>query len=145
MAFSSDRLPAPGLTSIALLMIRIAAGLPFIYHGSAILFGAFGGPGPHGFAAFMHAPDIVGYLVGLAQFGGGLAILTGIFMRIGALCTVIVMLGAIFLVHLPHGFDVSKGGAEYALALFLISVSLLVSGGGEYSLGSVLPERLRKL
>ena len=145
MAFSSVRLPAPGLTSIGRLMIRIAAGLPFIYHGSAILFGAFGGPGPHGFAAFMHAPDIVGYLVGLAQFGGGLAILTGIFMRIGALCTVIVMLGAIFLVHLPHGFDVSKGGAEYALALFLISVSLLVSGGGEYSLGSVLPERLRKL
>jgi putative oxidoreductase len=145
MASSSDRLPAPGLISIALLIIRIAAGLPFIYHGSAILFGAFGGPGPHGFAAFMHAPDIVGYLVGLAQFGGGLAILTGIFIRIGALCTVIVMLGAIFLVHLPHGFDVSKGGAEYALALFLISISLLVSGGGEYSLASVLPDGLRKL
>ena len=145
MASSSDKLPAPGLISIALLIVRIAAGLPFIYHGSAILFGAFGGPGPHGFAAFMHAPDIVGYLVGLAQFGGGLAILTGIFIRIGALCTMIVMLGAIFLVHLPHGFDVSKGGAEYALALFLVSVSLLVAGGGEYSLSSVLSEGLRKL
>ena len=71
--YSSDSTPSAGQASIALLIVRIAAALPFLYHGSGILFGALGGPGPHGFAAFMHAPDIVGYLVGLAQFGGGLA------------------------------------------------------------------------
>src|SRR5260370_26518068 len=32
--------------SLALLLLRIAAGLVFLYHGCAILFGAFGGPGP---------------------------------------------------------------------------------------------------
>lgn len=143
--YSSDSTPSAGQASIALLIVRIAVALPFLYHGSGILFGAFGGPGPHGFAAFMHAPDIVGYLVGLAQFGGGLAILTGILIRIGALCTVIVMLGAIFLVHLPHGFDVTQGGIEFALTLCLASLSLLIAGGGSYSLGSVLPAGLRKL
>jgi putative oxidoreductase len=142
---SSDNLPAPGQISLALLIVRLACGLPLLYHGSAILFGAFGGPGPHGFAAFTHAPDIIGYLVGLAQFCGALAILTGILTRVGAVCIIIVMLGAVFLVHLPHGYDVSKGGLEYALALLLCALALLISGGGTYSLGAALPEGLRKL
>jgi|SRR5215469_15334809 len=142
---SSDNLPAPGQISLALLILRIACGLPLLYHGSGILFGAFGGPGPQGFAAFMHAPDIIGYLVGLAQFGGALAILTGILTRVGAVCIIIVMLGAVFLAHLPHGYDVTKGGLEYSLALLLCALALLISGGGAYSLGSALPEGLRKL
>src|SRR5215471_16809212 len=69
--------------NFALLIFRIAGSLPVLYHGSAILFGAFGGPGPQNFAAFMHQPAIVGYLVGLAQLAGGIAILLGIFQRIG--------------------------------------------------------------
>ena len=77
-----------------LLIMRVACALPFIFHGSAILFGAFGGPGPTGFAAFMHAPAPVGYLVGLAQFAGGLAILLGALLRVGAICVMIVMVGA---------------------------------------------------
>jgi uncharacterized membrane protein YphA (DoxX/SURF4 family) len=55
------------------------------------------------------------------------------------------MLGAIFLVHLPHGFDISKHGMEYALTQLLIALALLIAGGGTYSLGSRLPEGLRKL
>jgi putative oxidoreductase len=145
MASSPDSAPTPGQTSLALLLIRIAAGLAFLYHGSQILFGAFGGPGPQGFAAHMHAPAIIGYLVGLAQFAGGLAIITGLLIRIGAVCIIIVMLGAIFLVHLPHGFEVSKGGMEYALTQLLIALALLIARGGAYSLGSRLPEGLRKL
>jgi putative oxidoreductase len=93
----------------------------------------------------MHAPVIVGYLVGLAQFGGGLAMLTGIFIRIGALGIIVVMLGAIFLVHLKQGFDVSKGGMEYALTQLLLAVALLLTGAGKYSLGALLPEPFRKL
>ena len=137
--------PSSPALNTALLAIRIALGLAFRYHGSAISFGAFGGPGPQGFAKFIHAPDIVGYLVGLAQFGGGLAILTGLFIRIGALCIIIVMLGAIFMVHLPHGYDISKGGIEYALNQLLIALALLFVGAGDWSLSSLLPEGLRKL
>src|SRR5579864_5136251 len=118
--------PAPSRIDCALLMLRIASGLVFLYHGSAILFGAFGGPGPEKFAAFMHAPTIIGYLVGLAQFGGALAMLTGILIRFGAVCIIIVMLGAIFLVHLPHGFDIGKGGMEYALTQLLLAFALFI-------------------
>ena len=128
-----------------LLIMRIACAMPFLFHGSAILFGAFGGPGPKGFAAFMHAPEAVGYLVGLAQFAGGLAILLGALLRIGTVCVMIVMLGAIYLVHLPHGYDINQGGMEYALTEFLLSVGLLLAGPGKYSLASVLPGPLKKL
>lgn len=119
---------------LALLLIRIASALAFLFHGSAILFGAFGGPGPAGFAAFLHVSITIGYLVGLAQFCGGLAMLTGVFARIGALCIVIVMAGAIKLVHLQHGFDIGKGGYEYALTQLLIAVAILVAGAGKFSL-----------
>jgi putative oxidoreductase len=134
----------PALDS-ALLIIRIAGSVPFLFHGSTILFGAFGGPGPQGFSALIHAPVAVGYLVGLAQLLGGIAILAGIFTRIGAACIIVVMLGAIFLVHLPRGFDISKGGAEYALTELLIAIALLIIGSGNYSLGSRLPHPFRKL
>jgi len=63
---------------LALLVIRIASALAFLFHGCAILFGAFGGPGPAGFAGFTHTSLTIAYLVGLAQFCGGLAMLTGI-------------------------------------------------------------------
>ena len=131
--------------NLELLIMRVACALPFIYHGCAILFGMFGGPGPQGFAAYMHAPDIVGYLVGLAQFAGGIAILLGALMRVGCVCVIVVMLGAIFLVHLPHGFDIGKGGIEYALTEMLLSVGLLLAGPGKFSLASVLPGPLQKL
>ncbi|MHB8502819.1 MAG: DoxX family protein [Candidatus Acidiferrales bacterium] len=130
---------------LELLIMRLACSLPFIYHGSAILFGAFGGPGPHNFAAFMHAPLVVGYLVGLAQSAGGIAILTGALLRVGTVCVMIVMLGAIFMVHLPHGYDIGHGGMEYALTELLLSFGLLLAGPGKYSLSGILPGPLQKL
>lgn len=135
----------PGRIHAALFILRIASALAFLYHGSAILFGAFGGPGPGGFAAFMHMPVAIGYLVGLAQFAGGLAMLTGILIRTGAVSIIIVMLGAIYLVHLPHGFDLNKGGVEYALTQLLIALALLLTGAGKYSLAGWFPSPLRKL
>src|SRR6266478_5948940 len=110
--------------NFALLIMRLACALPFLYHGSAILFG---------------------YLVGLAQFAGGLAILTGAFLRVGAVCVVIVMFGAIFQVHFSHGFDIGRGGYEYALTELLLAFGLLIAGPGAWSLRNVLPAPLRKL
>jgi uncharacterized membrane protein YphA (DoxX/SURF4 family) len=55
------------------------------------------------------------------------------------------MFGAIFLVHLPHGFDINQGGYEYALTELLLAFALLLSGSGAYSLRNVLPVPLHKL
>src|SRR5882757_4909205 len=125
-----------GNKDLALLIVRIASALAFFYHGAAITFGVFGGPGPAGFAGFTHTSLTVAYLVGLAQLGGGVTMLTGILARVGAVCILIVMVGAIYLVHLPHGFDVGRGGYEYALT----QLAILVSGAGKYSLA---PEKLK--
>jgi putative oxidoreductase len=141
----STNAPGPAQINAALMILRIASALAFLYHGSAILFGAFGGPGPQGFSGFMQMPVVVGYLVGLAQFAGGLTILSGVLIRLGATCIIVVMLGAIFLVHLPHGFDIGKGGIEYALTQLLIAIALLIAGAGAYSLAPRLPAPLRKL
>ncbi len=146
MATSSSR-PSETVRELnfELLIMRVACSLPFIYHGAAILFGAFGGPGPHNFAAFMKMPLAVGYLVGLAQFAGGIAILLGALLRVGAVCVIIVMCGAVIMVHYPHGYDISHGGMEYALTELLLSLGLLFAGPGKFSLAGILPGPLQKL
>lgn len=145
---TNANIPAPASSSspdLALLIFRVAGSLPVLYHGCGILFGAFSGPGPQGFAAYQHLPVIYGYLVGLAQFAGGLAILLGALQRVGCLCVIIVMIGAIYRVHLPLGFDIGKGGMEFALTVLLVSLGLLITGPGAYSLSSILPGPLKKL
>jgi putative oxidoreductase len=131
--------------SAAILILRVASAMAFLYHGSAILFGAFGGPGPQQFAASHQWSVILAYMVGLAQLAGGLGVLTGVLFRLGAACIIAVMLGAIFLVHLPHGFDVSNGGAEYAITQLLLATAFLLTGPGAYSLARLLPAWLQKL
>ena len=134
-----------GRVSVAILILRGASAMAFLYHGSAILFGAFGGPGPQQFAAAHQWPVILAYLVGLAQLAGASGILTGFLFRLAAVCIVAVMVGAIFMVHLPHGFDVSNGGAEYALTQLLLAIAFLLTGPGAYSLAPLLPAWLQKL
>lgn len=124
----------PTRINAALLVLRIAAALVVLYHGSAILFGLFGGPGPARFAASRHAPVFVGYLVGLAQFCGGLAVLSGVLFRLGAACIIIVMLGAIFLVHISHGFNIANNGIEFALTELLLTTALLLAGPGDWAI-----------
>jgi hypothetical protein len=51
---ANNSTPTAAQMNAALLCIRIASALVFLFHGSLILFGAFGGPGPQGFAQFMH-------------------------------------------------------------------------------------------
>jgi putative oxidoreductase len=136
---------ATGRIDAALLLVRLASAMAVLYHGAAITFGMFGGPGPAGFAAFTHTSLTVAYLVGLAQLGGGLAMVTGVFIRVGAVCIIIVMIGAMFMVHLQNGFNISKGGVEYVLTQSLVALALILAGPGAYSLAGILPESLRKL
>jgi putative oxidoreductase len=118
-------------------LLRVACAAAFLYHGSAILLALLMGLVPENFSAFLHAPAIIGYLVGPA-------ILTGVLFRAGAACIINLVIGAIFLVHLSHGFDVGKGGFECAFAQ-LLAFSVFLSGAGAYSLAGILPPPLPEL
>jgi putative oxidoreductase len=128
---------------LALVALRLASSSAFLYHGSAILFGAFGGPGPRDFAQSHGWPISVAYLVGVVQVVGAVAVLTGVFARAAAAGLVVVMVGAIVLVHLRHGFDVSNGGSEYALTQMLVNIAIVLTGPGDYSVSRFLSEPWR--
>ncbi len=121
-----------GTLDRVLLIARIALGIPLIYHGAAIAFGAFGGPGLQG---FVHAsggklPLPVAALVGYGEFLGGLGVLFGVLARPAAAGLLLIMLGAIGIVHLKNGYDGQKGGFEYPLTLVFLEIIILVAGPG---------------
>ena|SRR5438874_1060463 len=137
--------PSGARLDVALIALRIASSSAFPYHGSGILFGTFGGPGPREFAESHGWPLAVAHLVGLAQVFGAVAVLTGTFARVGAICLIIVMIGAIVLVHLPRGFDVSNGGFEYALTQMLVATAIFLTGPGHYSVARLMSDPWRCL
>ena len=124
--------------SISLFFLRFVLFLSFFYHGTGILFDWFDGPGIAGFAGYMHFPIIIAALVGIAETTGSLAMISGILTRIGALNIMLVMLGAIFILHLPHGFNILNGGYEYALTEFVVALSIFIMGPGEYTLTALI-------
>ncbi|MET4000537.1 DoxX family protein [Marinobacterium sp. MBR-109] len=132
--------------SYAPLVLRVPAGIIFMAHGAQKLFGAFGGHGLEGTGQWMASIGLEpGYLMALlagsAEFFGGLAILIGLLVRPAAAALAFAMLVAIFAVHIGHGLFVSNNGYEFALALLAMSVSLLISGGGNLSLDRMLHQR----
>jgi putative oxidoreductase len=132
--------------SFAPLALRVPAGIIFMAHGAQKLFGAFGGYGLEGTGQWMASIGLEpGYLMALmagsAEFFGGMAILIGLLVRPAAAALAFAMLVAIFAVHIGHGLFVSNNGYEFALSLLAMSVSLLISGGGNLSLDRMLHQR----
>src|SRR5262245_56185959 len=120
-------------------VLRITTGLTFMAHGSQKLFGAFGGPGLQGMAGWLESLGVTpGYLVaslaGSAEFFGGLALGPALLVRLARIPLIIAMLVAVFSVHLANGFFITPNGFDYAFTLIMISVALLISGAGPFSL-----------
>lgn len=124
--------------SVSLFILRFVLFLTFFYHGTGILFGWFSGPGIAGFSGYMHFPVIIGALVGIAETTGSLAMLSGVLTRVGAFNIMLVMLGAILMLHLPHGFNIMANGYEYALTEFAIALAIFIMGPGDYSLSGLV-------
>ena len=129
--------------SWATLALRVPVGIIFAAHGAQKLFGMFGGYGLDGTGQWMDSiglgpGHLMAFLAGSAEFFGGLALILGLLVRPAALALAVTMLVAIVKVHLDKGFFMSSNGYEYALALFALSVSLVISGGGRFSIDSVL-------
>ncbi len=125
------------------LLLRVPAGIIFAAHGAQKLFGWFGGYGLEGTGQFMASQGLEpGYLMALlagsAEFFGGLALIIGLLVRPAAAVLAFTMLVAGITVHGAGGLFLSNNGFEFALALFAISASLVVLGGGKFSIDKKL-------
>jgi putative oxidoreductase len=125
------------------LALRVALGGIFLAHGGQKLFGWFGGHGWSGtmqfFTGQMGVPAPVAALAILTEFVGGLAVLLGVFSRTAALGLAVVMVVAALKVHLANGFFLATApgqanGIEYNMALFAMSLFVVLAGPGRYAL-----------
>lgn len=125
------------------LILRIAFGLIMFPHGAQLLMGLFGGYGYRSSMDFfigMGIPGILSFLVIFLEFFGSLAILAGFFTRWFSLASLILVIGMILTVHVRFGlfmnwYGTQKGeGYEFHLLLIGLLLSLIVTGGGKFSL-----------
>jgi len=109
-----------------LSLLRIAAALLFMQHGSQKLF-AFPGGQP--------VPPLFSLLgvAGLMEFFGGLFLLLGLFTRPVALLLAIEMAVAYFKVHAPQGFWPLLNQGELAILYGSVFFYLAFAGGGWWS------------
>ena len=128
-------------TDLGLSVLRIITGTIFVAHGAQKLF-VYGFDGVAGGFANMGipVPTIVGPMVGLLEFFGGLALITGLLTRLAGSGLAINMLGAFLLVHLPAGFFLPNG-YEFVMLLAASAVTLALTGAGRYSIDALIARR----
>ena len=132
---------------VALTILRVVLGVVFFAHGAQKMLGWFGGFGFHGtMGAFtqMGMPAALAFLIICTEFFGGLGLIFGLLTRIAAFGVGCLMIGAIFMVHMPNGFFMNwmgtqKGeGFEYHLLALAMAGALLLRGAGAFSLDRTL-------
>ena len=121
---------------LALLVVRVIVGIIFVGHGAQKLLGAFGGPGLAGVVEMMGP---LGYPVTIGEFFGGLGLIVGFLCRFSATSLIVIMIGAIGMVHGKNGFFLSNDGFEYNLALMGLLAPVLIAGPGKFAIGQFLP------
>jgi putative oxidoreductase len=84
------------------------------------------------FAHFM------GVLVSSIEVSGIILLTLGLLTRFIAVLLSFVMLGAIFFVHIGHGFSVANNGYEIALYYLIFLLVFASFGPGKYSLDHLL-------
>jgi len=121
--------------------LRVIVGLGFLQHGFAKL-----SRGPDVFASILHAldvpaPHLMAWLTILIELLGGLSVLLGALVTLVSLPMAVVLLVAMFTVHLPYGFSsitlvaVTAAGPQFGppgyvtVLLYLACLAALVLGG----------------
>ena len=129
------------LNQWAALPLRLIVGYGFIVHGWAKL-----SRGPETFSVVLHtlgvpAPHLLAWLTTLVELAGGLAVLAGAFVALASLPMAVVLLTALYTVHLPYGFfsvklaEVSMSGVKFGpvgyevILLYLAALAALAIGG----------------
>lgn len=134
---------------LALLILRVAAGLIFLPHGWSKIAGEGGAAA---FAADIAAnygiPALFGHLAAWAEVVGAILLIAGFLTRLDALLLAATMFVAAFIVQLPDAlFEVQPGaikafvalrGIETPLAMFAICLALVLLGAGRFSVDRLL-------
>ncbi len=81
----------------------------------------------------MGMPVIVGWLVAFGEVGAGLALIVGAFAderltRLGGLLVVVIMTGAILIVHAKNGWLGQNGGMEFQVLMLATGMYFLTKG-----------------
>ncbi len=134
------------------LVLRVILGIVILPHGAQKLLGLFGGFGFAGtmgmFTDKMHLPAVVAFLIIIGESFGSLGLILGFLTRLTAASYVLIMLGAITLVHWPNGFFMNwfgkqaGEGYEYHLLVIGIGLALLLTGGGKWSVDGAIAKKL---
>lgn len=146
-----------GAASWGAFPLRVIVGYGFIAHGLAKL-----SRGPSGFSNTLEAlgvpaPDVMAWATIFVELIGGFAVLIGAFVWVASIPLAMVLLVAMFTVHLPYGFSsiklvtVTAAGAQFGppgyevSLLYLAALAALVVGGsGPLSIdGLLMPRRPR--
>ena len=138
----------------AALPLRLIIGYGFIAHGYAKLL-----RGPEVFTITLNhlgvpLPHLMGWLTILVELIGGLSVLLGAFTLFASVPLAIILLVAMFTVHLPYGFSsiklqaVTAAGAQFGppgyevSLLYLAALATLVLGrAGPWSVDEWLSQR----
>ena len=136
---------------VAAVVARLFIGVVILPHGFQKLLGLFGGYGfsvtIDFFSSAMGIPAPIGFLIIMAESFGALFLIVGFLSRLSAFGIFLIMLGAIFLAHFPHGFFMNwfgnqQGeGFEYHLLALGLSLIVLINGGGKWSLDNIIFKR----
>jgi len=144
----ASRLPPSISPSWAAVPLRLVVGYGFIEHGYAKL-----ARGPEVFTGILAAigvpePSLMAWATILVELLGGLAVLAGALIRLVSIPMAVVLVVAIFTVHLPNGFSsiklqsVTDGvahfgqpGYETDLLYLACLAALLFVGPGPFAIG----------
>jgi len=124
------------LRPLALLLLRVALGVIFIYHGYPKLFGYT----RQTMDAFAHMgfPPYFAYLAGVIEFFGGCLLIVGLFTRIAGLLIAGEMAVALVQVHKILEDPRAVHNYEFPLALATAAFALATLGAGLISFDHAL-------
>ncbi|MHA7627153.1 DoxX family protein [Corallococcus sp. M7] len=133
------------LKSAALLPPRLSLGATMIHHGLAKLKKEGMEQQAGMFEQLGIKPGKVWLLAtGITELAAGVSSILGIATRFTALGVIVTQAMAIAKVHGKNGFDMTKGGYEFNVALIAIALGTLMRGPGRLSLHSALERRVKR-
>jgi putative oxidoreductase len=120
---------------LAALVLRVALGGLFIYHGYPKMKDI--GKGTGQWVKSIGLPAAVGPLAAIAEFFGGIAVLTGTLTTVVAALFVLWTAGLVWVsrVRIKKKF---AGGYELDILLLAVSLILFLLGGGVYSVDHLI-------